>query len=184
MDEKELLEYLNNDTISPRNDPNIVHKLSVTTVHSMFRNGPVEDMHADGKLSDNDMMNINKFLVNRMAYVFTLLLDSKKLECIKEHCNNEDVDWKLVHATIEYAFFDGIKKNKIPLTKLNKQDINILVDYMEIKLVVILGIILKGKISMIKKYLFVGAFQGLNWDYAVPDNMDFEIFLDMIKLPK
>lgn len=33
-----------------------------------FRNGPVEDMHADGKLSDNDMKTLNKHMVNHIAY--------------------------------------------------------------------------------------------------------------------
>ena len=33
-----------------------------------FRNGPVEDMHADGKLSDKDMKTLNKYMVDHIAH--------------------------------------------------------------------------------------------------------------------
>ena len=32
-----------------------------------FRNGPVEDMHANGQLSDEDMKTLNKYMVDRLA---------------------------------------------------------------------------------------------------------------------
>ena len=41
--------------------------LPIVLTHYLFRNGPVEDMHADGKLSQNDMKILNKFMVNRIA---------------------------------------------------------------------------------------------------------------------
>ncbi len=41
--------------------------LPIALTHYLFRNGPVEDMHADGKLSQNDMKILNKFMVNRIA---------------------------------------------------------------------------------------------------------------------
>jgi hypothetical protein len=34
-----------------------------------FRNGPVEDMHAEGKLSDKDMKVLNKYMVNHIAHI-------------------------------------------------------------------------------------------------------------------
>ena len=37
-----------------------------------FRNGPVEDMHAEGKLSDDDMKTLNKYMVNKIARLMYL----------------------------------------------------------------------------------------------------------------
>ena len=41
-------------------------------------------MHADGKLTDYAMMNINKFMVNRLGGIFLILLDNKKVDLIKK----------------------------------------------------------------------------------------------------
>ena len=32
-----------------------------------FRNGPIEDLHANGQLSDEDMKTLNKYMVDRLA---------------------------------------------------------------------------------------------------------------------
>ena len=37
-----------------------------------FRNGPIEDMHADGKLSDDDMKTLNKHMVNKIARILEM----------------------------------------------------------------------------------------------------------------
>ncbi|MFA7436498.1 MAG: hypothetical protein WC006_09065 [Bacilli bacterium] len=42
-----------------------------------FRNGPVENMHAKNQLSQSDMKILNKFMVNRLAYIFKLLLQEE-----------------------------------------------------------------------------------------------------------
>ena len=39
------------------------------TVHG-FRNSPIEDIHADGRISDEEMKNLNKTIVNQ---IYTLL---------------------------------------------------------------------------------------------------------------
>ena len=54
--------------------------ISKAITHFAFRNGPVENMHADGKLSEKDMMTLNKFMVNRLAYVFSLIIDERWAE--------------------------------------------------------------------------------------------------------
>ena len=36
--------------------------------HYAFRNGPVEDMHANGQLSQQDMKTLNKYMVNRICW--------------------------------------------------------------------------------------------------------------------
>ena len=39
-----------------------------------FRNGPVEDIHADGRISQEEMKRLNQFMVQRLGEVFYLLL--------------------------------------------------------------------------------------------------------------
>jgi DNA-dependent RNA polymerase auxiliary subunit epsilon len=50
--------------------------------HFAFRNGPIEDMHAspNSQLSEVDMKILNKFMVNRLAYVFKLMLEERWIE--------------------------------------------------------------------------------------------------------
>lgn len=52
-------------------------KLSSSTAKAVaayaFRNGPVEDMHSAGQLSQGDMKTLNKFAVDRLAEVFYLM---------------------------------------------------------------------------------------------------------------
>lgn len=45
-----------------------------------FRDGPVEDMHADSKLSDEDMKTLNKFMVNRVASILSMMIDGRWIE--------------------------------------------------------------------------------------------------------
>ena len=50
--------------------------------HFTFRNGPIEDMHAhpNNQLSEEDMKTLNKFMVNRLAYIFTLIIEERWIE--------------------------------------------------------------------------------------------------------
>ena len=50
-----------------------VADLSKAVVHYAFRNGPIEDMHANGQLSESDMKTLNKFMNNRIATLLYLL---------------------------------------------------------------------------------------------------------------
>lgn len=49
-------------------------------VHYCFRNGPVEDMHAQGQLSQEDMKTLNKFMVNTVAELFELAMSGEWLK--------------------------------------------------------------------------------------------------------
>jgi len=50
--------------------------------HFVFRHGPVEELHADpnSQLSDEDMKMLNKFMVNRLNYVFELIMQDRWYE--------------------------------------------------------------------------------------------------------
>lgn len=45
--------------------------ISKALTHYIFRNGPVEDMHAAGKLDQEDMKTLNKYMVNRIAGILS-----------------------------------------------------------------------------------------------------------------
>ena len=47
MDINNYIKFMEND--KPLDDKDIIHNLSVATTHIIYRNGPVEDMQADGK---------------------------------------------------------------------------------------------------------------------------------------
>ena len=59
-----------------------ITKISKAMVHFAFRNGPIEDMHADVEknITDEDMKKLNKYMVNRVAYIFTLILEDRWME--------------------------------------------------------------------------------------------------------
>lgn len=63
--------------ILQRENVNIIAK---AVTHFAFRNGPVEDMHSNRQLSEEDMKTLNKFMVNRLAYIFSLIVEERWIE--------------------------------------------------------------------------------------------------------
>lgn len=59
-----------------------IDKLSKIITHYAFRNGPVEDIHVSGKLSQEDMIVLNNFMVNRIAGIFKLIKEERWSELI------------------------------------------------------------------------------------------------------
>lgn len=56
--------------------------ISKAITHFAFRNGPIEDMHANPskQITDTDMMILNKYMVNRVAYIFKLIIEERWME--------------------------------------------------------------------------------------------------------
>jgi hypothetical protein len=46
--------------------------LSKAVTEYAFRSGPIEDMHAKNQLSQKDMMELNKYMVNKIAGLLTI----------------------------------------------------------------------------------------------------------------
>lgn len=63
------------------NDGNIT-KIAKAITHFSFRNGPIENMHADRNknITDQDMKVLNKYMVNRLAYIFSLMIEDRWFE--------------------------------------------------------------------------------------------------------
>lgn len=64
---KELFENLNRTSKERLSNGDNIDIISIALTHYLFRNGPVEDMHSNGQLSQEDMKTLNKFMVNRIA---------------------------------------------------------------------------------------------------------------------
>ena len=64
---KILFKNLNRDSKNRLLNEKNIDSIAIGLTHYLFRNGPVEDMHSEGKLSQNDMKTLNKFMVNRIV---------------------------------------------------------------------------------------------------------------------
>lgn len=86
--------------------------ISIALTHYLFRNRPVENMHSDGKLSQEDMKTLNKFMVNRIYGLLKTLDKGEwlKLELLLNFYSLFGKDWdKPVPDTDE---IDTIYSNK------------------------------------------------------------------------
>ena len=75
-----LFEHLNNSSKSRLSGEENIDWISKALTHYLFRNGPVEDMHANKQLSQEDMKILNKYMVNRIAGLLKLINDDEWLK--------------------------------------------------------------------------------------------------------
>lgn len=75
---KEMNLQIKSDILKSEN----ISIISKAITHFAFRNGPIETMHANpnNQLSEEDMKILNKFMVNRLAYIFTLMIEDRWIE--------------------------------------------------------------------------------------------------------
>lgn len=69
--QSELRDRLNRD-MKAQMDQWTIDQLAKAVTHYIFRNGPVEDMHAAGKLTQADMKTLNQYMVNKLATLLSL----------------------------------------------------------------------------------------------------------------
>ena len=72
-----LFDRLNSDSKERLMKEENIEWLSKALTHYLFRNGPVEDMHANRQLSQSDMKTLNKYMVNRIAGLLKLICDGE-----------------------------------------------------------------------------------------------------------
>ncbi|APQ98255.1 hypothetical protein [Clostridium botulinum] len=176
-----LSNYINVD--DPLKDKDIIHKISVITAHYAYRNGPIEYMHGDRNknIYDDNMKVLNKLIVNRLAAIFNIILDSDKVNHIKEKYDWDNIERQLADVTMIYVFEEGFKKQEVVIKNLDDNDINKLYDFMKFKLEVVFDIILKGSKDDIRSFLAYGILYGQSWDYAIPEVLTFEEFLQKLQ---
>lgn len=66
---KEINEESKNRLLDKKN----MDKMAKALTHYLFRNGPVEDIHSEGKLSQSDMKKLNKYMVNKIGSILTCI---------------------------------------------------------------------------------------------------------------
>lgn len=91
----ELFNRLNNDSKIRLLKPENIDGIAKALTHYAFRNGPVEDMHADGKLTQEDMKTLNKYMVNRLAGILSAVYEERwlQLELLYGFLQNYGIDW-------------------------------------------------------------------------------------------
>lgn len=75
--------------------PGLRNRLAIGLTHYVFRNGPVEDMHADGKLDQEDMKTLNKFMADRIVSLLYLAEEGRweDLYRLLNFCMLYGLDW-------------------------------------------------------------------------------------------
>lgn len=67
-------DFINNEATEQYN---FICELAKGLTGYSFRNGIVEDFHSAGCLSDNQMKQLNKYMVDRIGYVFHLIYEDR-----------------------------------------------------------------------------------------------------------
>jgi hypothetical protein len=80
-----------------------IDSISKATTHFAFRNGPIEDMHANNQLSENDMKTLNKYMVNKIAGLLTAIADNNwvQLEMLLSYYKLFGTEWDKAEPDME-----------------------------------------------------------------------------------
>ena len=90
-----VLESLNYESRERLLQKDNINGLSVALTHYLFRNGPIEDMHSNGQLSQHDMKTLNKYMVNRICGILHKISENKwlQLELLYSYVGLYGRDW-------------------------------------------------------------------------------------------
>ncbi len=72
-----------------------IDALAKALTHYVFRHGPVENMHVNGQLSQEDMKVLNKYMVNHLAWILTRVFEGDwiRLELLFNNFSNYGNQW-------------------------------------------------------------------------------------------
>lgn len=99
----ELFEKLNSDSKERLLKRENIDMISKAVTHFIFRNGPIEDMHANNQLSQKDMKTLNKYMVNRIAGLLTAIADNNwlQLELLLAYYRPFGTEWDAAEPDME-----------------------------------------------------------------------------------
>lgn len=117
--DNELFKDLSNNSKNRLLKSEYIDSVSKSLTHHIFRNGPVEDMHASGQLSEEDMKTLNKYMVNRLAGILLAVYENKwlQLELLHEFLKGFGDQWDPAEPDMEDL--DLIWERNINLIKNN-----------------------------------------------------------------
>ena len=88
----------------------LANEFAKSSVFYAFRDGPIEDVHASGRISDEEMEKINRYMVNRLGEIFYLLsagrgVDLDTLLFFPEICSSDwnDTDLSELEEQLQLA---------------------------------------------------------------------------------
>lgn len=108
----ELFIKLNSDSKERLLRRENIDSISKAITHFAFRNGPIENMHYNNQLSENDMKTLNKYMVNRIAGLLTAIADNNwlQLELLLSYYTHFGTRWdkaepdvEEINTTLKYA---------------------------------------------------------------------------------
>ena len=114
---KSLFDKLNNDSkVKILNEENI-DNIAIALTHYFFRNGPIEDMHANNQLSQSDMKILNKYMVNKIATLIKLIIDEEwlKISMLLDFFSRYGYDWDKAEIDMEEVnmiFYNALSRNE------------------------------------------------------------------------
>ena len=117
----ELFESLNYDAKVRLLKQENIDGIAKALTHYIFRNGPVEDMHADGKFSQDNMKILNKYMVNHLAGILSAINEGRwlQLELLYAYLQKYGADWDKAEPDMEELNFLWNQNIDIVEQKLN-----------------------------------------------------------------
>lgn len=120
-----LFDILNKDSKERIMQKENIDWISKALTHYFFRNGPVENMHANHQLSQDDMKTLNKYMVNKIAGLLSLIADGEwfKIELLLNSLSIYGSDWD--KAEIDTKDVDITFNNRFGQEKNQKDGIEV-----------------------------------------------------------
>ncbi len=57
-----------------------IAKIAKGSAYFIFKNGPINKLHKENKISDEEIVNIQEYLQNHLAYLYEVLLEEGNLK--------------------------------------------------------------------------------------------------------
>lgn len=57
-----------------------IAKISKASTYFTFRNGPVKELHKEGKITDDELKSMQIYMQNHLAYLYNVLLEENDLK--------------------------------------------------------------------------------------------------------
>ncbi|WP_300348850.1 hypothetical protein [Clostridium sp.] len=93
-----------------------IARIAKGSAYFIFKNGPVNKLHKENRISDEEIKNMQEYLQNHLAYLYEVLLEEgnlKKYELVMNTMNqfyvNDDTE-----VTLEDEGFDSLYEQLFP----------------------------------------------------------------------
>lgn len=67
-----------------------ISRISKASTYFIFKNGPIKELEKDGKIKAEDILKIQEYMQNHLAYLYTVLLEDNNLKKFELIVNTMD----------------------------------------------------------------------------------------------